>query len=730
MILKLQKLVVRIFVVWFLFSLSLVYGQATKGKITGVVLDKNTQQGLPGANVQVLGTVLGASTDLEGNFVINKIPFGQYDVRISMIGYGRQTVKDVAVIVHETPSFTVELEEAAVEIDPVIVTVSKWQQEANNTSASVEVLTAKEIMSRNPIKIEDALETAAGVQILQENINIRGSDGWTFGIGSRVLVLLDGVPIMTSDMGAANLFMISPADIERAEIVRGAGSAIYGSSAMGGVINFITRKPTPKSRTYIRAIAGIYDDHHESSYNWAAGSDTILHFNRQDFTHSRQIGNLGLRLSGSQSYSTGYTDHNKFQRYNISTRLNYRFPNASQWTFLGNYMYEDYDVFLTWLSQRQATRVEEKDKVQTRTGITLFTSYNLPISSKMGIELRAFLNRFNLGIQLGSVDFSPALGLGGAIQGTFIPNSKFALIYGADFKFDRTKSVAYGKRNANLVAPFLQLDWRPASDFGLTFGGRYDRYSIDPDPNSNNSEGIVFDHFSPKVGFNFHPFENITLRGSVSNGFKFPVIFQLFFDNQEIADIVWVANTKLKSEKSWSYELGYREKITPTWFVEFNAFYTEVRDMIDARSATGSTANFENIGNVTIPGVEFVSNGHWLNNRLGLKVNLTYMNPKENGNTRLLPHRQKFIAFVGGSYRPGPFELQLDYKYSSAQERYLIPGTHQFVPQKVLDTQIFFYWKKFTFLLGVNNIFNYEYTLRDKFPEENRNFIAGVTTEF
>ncbi|MFQ5459349.1 MAG: TonB-dependent receptor plug domain-containing protein, partial [Anaerolineae bacterium] len=202
-----------------------------------------TGEGLPGVNVQILGTVMGGSTSLEGTFEIRKVPFGIYTLRVSMIGYAKKNVEDVRV-----------------DLDPVVVSVSKWEQDAANTSASVEVLTAKDILQRSPVRIEDALETAAGVQILQENVNIRGSDGWTFGIGGRVLVMMDGVPLMTSDMGSVNWFMVSPADIERAEIVRGAGSAIYGSSAMGGVINFITRSPNPKSRTYIRAMAGIYDE--------------------------------------------------------------------------------------------------------------------------------------------------------------------------------------------------------------------------------------------------------------------------------------------------------------------------------------------------------------------------------------------------------------------------------------------------------------------------------------
>ncbi len=724
-------LIAAVIVSTFLFGQTLT-AQTTKGVIRGKVVDKATGEPLPGVNVQILGTVMGGSTSLAGVFEIRRVPFGTYTLRVSMIGYAKKNVEAVRVG-EEEPTLEVALEEAPVEIDPVIVSVSKWEQDAANTSASVEVLTAKDILKRSPVRIEDALETAAGVQILQENVNIRGSDGWTFGIGGRVLVMMDGVPLMTSDMGSVNWFMVSPADIERAEIVRGAGSAIYGSSAMGGVVNFITRAPNPKSRTYVRAMAGVYDEFQQPGWDWTS---KVMHFDRQDFTHSQQVGNLGLRISGGRSSSTGYTEQGAFDRYNISGRMNYRFRDNSSLTLFGNYMYDDSDVFVTWDRQRDATRVggNEKDKHQTRNGFTIFSKYHRPLSSKAAIEFRAYLNRFLIGVQLQDVDFSPALGLGGAIQGTYLPWNSLSLVWGTDFKLDKTKSDTYGQRDGYLVAPYLQAEWQFLPGLTLTSGGRYDRYRIPAasDTTLRLNQSRVFEHFSPKIGLNFHPFENTTLKGSISNGFKFPVIFQLFFDNQEITNITFVANDKLGSEKSWSYEIGMKQKLTRSWFFELNGFYTDVRGLIEP-AASGATATFKNTRSVAIPGIEFVSNGRWWQNRLGLRVNFTYLNPHNKDTGELLTHRQKYIAFIGSSLHLGQFELQADYKYGSRQERYLLPPQeegHQFVAQKVMDTRLFYYWNKVTFLAGVNNVFNYAYTLRDRFLEENRNFIVGVTAEF
>ncbi|RMD92362.1 MAG: TonB-dependent receptor [Calditrichaeota bacterium] len=704
-----------------------------QGTIIGRVMDEASGEGLPGANVQILHTVMGASTNLNGAFIIRHVPVGIYSLRISMIGYSSRIIPKVKVTEGDTTVVVVRLKETPIEIDPVVVTASKWQEEAENTPASVEVLTAKQIMNRNPVKIEDALKTVTGVQIIQESVNIRGSDGYTRGVGSRVLVMIDGVPVMNSDFGAVNWFMISPADVERAEIVRGAGSALYGSSAMGGVINFITRSPGPKSRTYVRAIFGVYDDPHEPQWNWAARQDRTLHFNRQDVTHSQQIGKLGLRISAGRSESTGYYQNGHFKRFNFSGKLNYRFSNTSSFTFFGNYMHDDSGVFIVWKDQDEALLVPptEANKHQTQNGLTLFGKFNQAVSSKAAVEFRVFLNRFLLGTQFSSFQkFAPAIGLGGTFQGNFIPFPSLSIVYGSDFKFDKVESDTslYGKRNAILVAPYVQLEWRFLKNFNLTLGGRYDRYQIYSDPNAALGEGKLYDHFSPKAGINFHPFPSTTIRASVANGFKFPLVAQLFLEFDS-AGFRFLSNPNLRSEESWSYEIGFKQKITPTWFFEVAGFYTDVNNLIEPEPQLSGDVKFINIEDARIPGIEFSMLGRWFRNVLGLRANLIYMNPEDRVKKLMLPYRQKFIAFVSTSLRIRDVEFQLDYKYASAQKRYSLPGVHQLVPQKVLDGRIFFHWEPFKLFIGVNNMLNYSYTLRDRSLEEIRNFVAGFSAE-
>lgn len=714
-----------------LISAAMGFGQ--QGRILGRVLDAKTNEGLPGANVQIENTVLGASTDLNGVFKIERLKFGPYSLRISMIGYRTKSVSNIKVTEKDTVVI-IRLQETPIEIDPVVVTASKWEKEAASASAAVEVMTSKEILHRNPVKIEDALETAAGVQIIQESVNIRGSDGYTRGVGSRVLVLIDGVPVMNSDFGAVNWFMISPADIERAEIVRGAGSALYGSSAMGGVINFITQTPSPKSRTYVRALFGAFGDSHEPEWNWAARENKTLDFNRQDFTHSRQFGNLGIRIAAGRSVSDGYVRNGDYARFNLSGKFIYKFSNASRFTFFSNYMHDKSGVFIVWKDQDEALDVPatELDKRQKQNGVTFFGKYSIALSSKAALEFLAYYNRFLLGTQFTSAGtFSPALGLGGAIQGNLIPFNRVSIIYGSDFKFDKVKSARtlYGQRDATLIAPYAQIEWRALDNLNFTVGGRYDRYDIKGDTSAVLGEARNYDHVSPKIGVNFQPTATTTLRASVANGFKFPFVAQLFLEF-DAAGFKFLSNPNLRSEESWTYEIGFKQRIGSTFFFEANAFYTNVDNLIEPEPQLSGDVRFINIEKAKIPGVEFVTNGRWWDNRIGLKANFIYMNPRDQVKHQLLRYRQKFIAFIAPSVRFGDVEFQVDYKYASAQEHYSLPGIHQLVPQKVLDGRIFFYWKHYTFFIGANNMLNYAYSLRDRSIEEIRNVVAGFTAEF
>ena len=214
------------------------------GIITGTVTEKVTGDALIGVNIQIEGTLLGAASGTDGNFIIKNVPLGTYMLRASMIGFRIVHIPNVSVSSNKTVSIAIQLEKTVINFDPLIVTSSKKQQELDATANSVSVMSAPEIRSRNTLRVDQALEAISGVNFIREQVNIRGSTGFTIGAANRTLLLVDGVPVMTSDTGEFNWDLLPVLDIDQIEVVKGAGSALWGTAALGGVINIITKSPS------------------------------------------------------------------------------------------------------------------------------------------------------------------------------------------------------------------------------------------------------------------------------------------------------------------------------------------------------------------------------------------------------------------------------------------------------------------------------------------------------
>src|SRR3989449_10208737 len=125
---------------------------------------------------------------------------------------------------------------------PIVVTTAKRPQSLEDVVPSVALLSDSDIAKRAVNTIDEAVDKAPGVQFLSGQVNIRGSSGFVQGLGRCVLLLVDGVPANQGDRGGISWDLLPVDDVERVEVVKRAGSALYGSSASGGVVNLSTRE--------------------------------------------------------------------------------------------------------------------------------------------------------------------------------------------------------------------------------------------------------------------------------------------------------------------------------------------------------------------------------------------------------------------------------------------------------------------------------------------------------
>ncbi|MCX6226275.1 MAG: TonB-dependent receptor, partial [Bacteroidia bacterium] len=221
---------------------ALLPGQTTfRGRIT----DAQTGDPLAGANIQVVSTGKGTSSDGEGMYQLTLADLN-VKIRITYMGYSPETIRispkngDRPVDISLTPT--------AISTKAVVVTATKTKKRVTEVPGRTDWLSAKQLEAIPITQADDFLRTIPGIQVSREHgildhgstVSMRGLGGDQQG---RYLVLLDGVPMNKADGGSVNWNSINTDDIRQIEVAKGPGSSLYGGNAMGGVINYIRRKP-------------------------------------------------------------------------------------------------------------------------------------------------------------------------------------------------------------------------------------------------------------------------------------------------------------------------------------------------------------------------------------------------------------------------------------------------------------------------------------------------------
>ena len=231
---------------------TLVYA-GTTGKIAGKMIDKVTGEALVGANVIILGTTMGASADLDGNYFILNIPPGEYQVKASSIGYSSFTIQKVRVSVDQTTKIDFELSPESIELADVVVTAEKLLVRKDLTST-------EETISGNDISMLP-LEDVSAVVNLQAGVvdgHFRG------GRGNEVKYMIDGVPVNDVYSGQSSL-SAEVNSIEEIQVLTGTFNAEYGE-ALSGVVNQVTKIAGDKLIGNISAYSGDYVSSHKSIF--------------------------------------------------------------------------------------------------------------------------------------------------------------------------------------------------------------------------------------------------------------------------------------------------------------------------------------------------------------------------------------------------------------------------------------------------------------------------------
>ena len=303
-------------------------------------------------NVVLINTGFGAATDNDGYYEITNLPAGNYTIEFSAIGYEKVKKRKCRSFKISHLLLDIVLFEAAIETEEVIVTAGKYEQKKSDLTVSSEVIHSEEFENRNFSNLEDAIRFVPGVTMTDDQISIRGSSGYSRGTGARALMAIDGLPFYTGDTGEIVWEMIPVTELSRVEIIKGASSSLYGSAAIGGVLNCITRNISEKPLTIINGFYGMYDRPYYNEWDW---SGERRPFNGFTLSHSQQIDKFGFNISFTRLEDASYREDDDFKKYIGFLKTVYNFTPVSSLTFIANTFNKRAGNFLYWKNSQKCS---------------------------------------------------------------------------------------------------------------------------------------------------------------------------------------------------------------------------------------------------------------------------------------------------------------------------------------------------------------------------------------
>ncbi|MBL0047951.1 MAG: TonB-dependent receptor [Bacteroidetes bacterium] len=718
-----------------LFSVIVSFAQSSS-IIQGIVRNGENKEELVGATLYLLSDKsIATITDANGKYTL-LVPVGKQRIVCTFISMQADTFwvnADSSVALNHD----VLLKSSEQQLQTVVVSAGKFEQKLEEITVSMEVLKPTLIEHRNTVNIKTALEQTPGLNILDGEPQIRGGSGFSFGVGSRVATLIDGIPVMAGDAGRTEWNFIPTENIEQVEIIKGASSVCYGSSALSGTINIRTAYPKDKPITKVNLYSGLYSSPKNDSAKWWKGMNNFSGFN---FLHAQKFGKIDLVLGGMASYDHGFigpplphpylpikadtiTNSDVAER-NGRFNFNFRYrPSKISGLAIGvngNFMLSHSNFSLVWNDDTSGIYRAFPGTMTISDRSILYVDPFVSYTSKNGFkhDLKGryfYTNNQNSNNQSNEStvtyyeyqfhkQFPVLANLN--VTGGIVLNKTYshAALYAAS-----------GSANNTLqnYSVYSQLDKKIWNVLNLSLGVRGEYFKI------NAQETVVQPIF--RSGMNIKLSEGTFLRYSYGQGYRFPTITEKFILTSA-GGITIFPNDSLVPETSTNQEVGLKQgfKIRNfKGFIDVAAFWQEYRNTIEYIYAKWSPDSagfkFVNTGNTRVRGVE-VSLGaegklskNWSLSILGgytytkpealdtayvfakdrpaegfTQTLLTFANTSTDTNSTILKYRFQHLAkldieltyklfSIGGSWRYYSFMKNIDKTFYDLDEPYLLP---------------------------------------------------------
>ncbi|MFN8277720.1 MAG: TonB-dependent receptor [Chitinophagales bacterium] len=662
---------------------------ATKGMVTvkGKITDEKDGSPMIGVNIKVRGTANGISTDMEGNYQLT-VPVGLVVLDATYLGYQQRALDVITIKEGEEKVLNFMMTEIAKTMDIVVVTGSKYEKKLGEEFNSMEVLKGQNL-TQSAQSVNEAMNKVPGVTMLGKTISIRGGSGFADATSNRVLALLDELPMISPENGGIRWSTLPVEAIEQIELVKGASSAAYGSSALIGSLNIRTitpKKDEPFNKVFING--GAYGLYQKSDWTWFyprfRNSNVKIPplFGSMAYVHAAKYGDVDIVFNGAQSANQGYAYHLRNETYRAFLKVKY-VPHQLDRLAIGmnmNFAYEKYDDFFLFQNYKADTLPDYLRPLypdyKSGDSLLLFASHVKPetdLCKAWTFNWDPYINYYDkhegkhsLKVRYYHVTSNNTSGdssFSNQIYGEYSFNRQFRDIglniqTGISGSYARVVSVTFGNRFAANAGAFIQIEKKFFKKLTISAGMRVDYFKLDTTTTTNDLDFInwagrrdsahrITAPVKPlfRIGINYQPIEGTYIRASFGQGYRYPAIAEKFVQTPRSGAYA-IPNFGLKPESGWSAEIGIKQGVKLSrwvFYADVSAYINMYRNMIEFVTATAPypvvipdayrfsiKAQAKNISNARIWGAEIsaVGTGSIFGVPLNLLVGYTYMNPR------------------------------------------------------------------------------------------------------
>lgn len=579
-----KKYLIRAFLGLCLCAPAAASAQKTDAHIYGHVVDKQSGEHLAYVSVLIPGTTIGTTTDASGHYFLKNLPEGRFTIQAQSVGYESQS-KEVAIVPHSTREVNFEIAEQRIALDEVVVSASRSATLRKQAPALVNVLPGDLFEKTNAVCLAQGLSFQPGVRVEDDCQNCGFSQVRINGLdGHYSQILVDSHPVFSALTGVYGLEQIPASMIERVEVLRGGGSALFGSSAIGGTINIITRDPLRNSAQAAHTL---------SSIGCGGTYDNNTSLNASLVTDDRKA---GLYLYGQVRHRSGY-DHDgdgftelpELKSQSVGLRSYLKTGTYSRFTLQYHHIDEyrrggdllDRPPHEAFVAEQTDHAIDggslsfdssSPDRENRVNGYVSFQNTARRSYYGGGQDPDAYGRTHDLTVAAG------AQYVHGFGRLWFLPSE---LTLGVEYSYDglEDESVGYGIRTdqkVHIVSAYAQNEWRN-DRWSLLVGCRLDKHNL-----------IGHLIASPRANLRYNPSGQVSLRLSYAGGFRAP---QAFDEDMHIS-IVGGDRVRIRLADDLAEERSHSVSLSADLYHRFGSvetnllvegFYTDLNDAFDLR---------------------------------------------------------------------------------------------------------------------------------------------------